>query len=383
MNTYYSLMPQSHAPRDEFFRGQMVPTFECPARLNLILDRLQKQPLGAMLDIATLPDNQALTASIIARTHDSNYLDFLQNIHRRWCDHEGYDRPEQRDSIEIIPHTFPTRNLRQLPPQSIYGQVGYFAMDTATPITANAYTAAFSAAMVTLHSAAAVICPSPPQTAPTRVRSQLRSDQRPAPSAFALTRPPGHHAAFDAYGGYCFLNYAAIAAEYFLQICSDDKTDASPPPVAILDVDFHHGNGTQQIFYRRNDVLYVSLHADPRFAYPYFLGASDEEGEGAGLGWNLNLPLPIGTAWPEYRVALETALQRIRDSGAQQLIVSLGTDTHREDPISGFSLDTPDFFALGQAIASLNLPTLWIMEGGYAQNVLGESVWQTLHGFES
>lgn len=178
----------------------------------------------------------------------------------------------------------------------------------------------------------------------------------------------------DLGGGYCYLNNAAIAAQ---ALC-----DSGADRVAILDVDYHHGNGTQQIFYDRSDVIFISLHGDPRSEFPYYLGYSDETGEGAGEGFNLNLPLPSGTAWKDYSIALNTALARIREFAPEALVVSLGVDTFKEDPISRFRLENDDYLHMGEAIAGLDAPTLFVMEGGYAVEDIGINAVNVLVGFE-
>jgi acetoin utilization deacetylase AcuC-like enzyme len=195
-----------------------------------------------------------------------------------------------------------------------------------------------------------------------------------APGAFALCRPPGHHAARDLFAGYCFLNNAAIAAQ--------SLRDLGAARVAVLDVDFHHGNGTQDIFYERPDVLYASLHGDPAQAFPYFLGYADEAGRGPGEGFNLNLPMPRGTIFATWRAALELALARIRAYGAEALVVSLGVDTFIADPISFFRLESPDFTTYGRMIGECGLPTLFVLEGGYAVAEIGINTVNVLSGFE-
>jgi acetoin utilization deacetylase AcuC-like enzyme len=195
-----------------------------------------------------------------------------------------------------------------------------------------------------------------------------------ARAVFALCRPPGHHAGSDFYGGYCFLNNAAIAAQAF--------RDGGAGNVAVLDVDYHHGNGTQEIFYDRGDVFFASLHGHPAQEYPYFLGYDDETGDGAGEGCNANYPLRWGTEWPAYETALDDALARIRRYRPEAIVISLGVDTFKDDPISKFKLDSPDYFKIGRKIAALGLPTLFIMEGGYAVEEIGINAVNVLVGFE-
>jgi acetoin utilization deacetylase AcuC-like enzyme len=194
-----------------------------------------------------------------------------------------------------------------------------------------------------------------------------------APSAFALCRPPGHHAHDDLYGGYCFLNNAAIAAQAF--------RDGGAERAAILDVDFHHGNGTQDIFYARKDVLFCSLHGAPEYAYPYYLGYKDEVGEGEGEGHNANYPMPRGTAYDVWGQALEQACRKIKGFKPDVLVVSLGVDTFKDDPISFFKLTSEDFRTYGGRIARLKLPTLFVMEGGYAIEAIGINTVNVLDGF--
>ena len=198
--------------------------------------------------------------------------------------------------------------------------------------------------------------------------------QNGAHSAFALCRPPGHHAASDLMGGYCYLNNAAIAAQAFI--------DQGRRKVAILDVDYHHGNGTQSIFYTRDDVLFTSIHGHPEAEFPFFLGYEDERGEGAGEGFNFNYPLAAGSAWERWSEALELACIEIERYDADVIVVSLGVDTFKNDPISQFKLDSPDYLRMGERIARLGKPTLFVMEGGYAVEEIGINAVNVLEGFE-
>ena len=192
-------------------------------------------------------------------------------------------------------------------------------------------------------------------------------------AAFALCRPPGHHAGSDYYGGYCHLNAAAIAAQA--------ARDAGIAKVAILDIDYHHGNGTQDIFWTRSDIFYASLHADPATDYPFYWGHADEVGEGEGKGATLNLPLPQGAGLNAFRVAQAKALEAISAFGAELLVVSFGADTYEGDPLSAFKLRTPDYAVLAADIAAAGLPTAIVMEGGYAVDALGANAASFLRGF--
>ena len=194
-------------------------------------------------------------------------------------------------------------------------------------------------------------------------------------AAFALCRPPGHHAAADVYGGFCFLNNAAIAAQAW--------RDDGAGKVAILDVDYHHGNGTQSIFYKRADVFFASLHGRPAQEFPFFLGYEDETGTGAGEGCNRNYPLPWGSGWAPWRDALEDSCRRIEAYTPDALVISLGVDTFKDDPISRFTLESANYLELGARIAALGRPTLFVMEGGYAVEEIGVNAVNVLTGFEA
>ncbi|MBW2121106.1 MAG: histone deacetylase family protein, partial [Deltaproteobacteria bacterium] len=283
----------------------------------------------------------------IAQVHTRRFIEFMQTAHEQW-------RKEHGDT-DALPICWPTRTLRQTESETIDGRLSYFSFDAGTPITSGTWQAATSAANVAM--------------------TGVELIQEGEEAVFSLCRPPGHHASMDLYGGYCFFNNAAIAVKALL-----GKEGAER--VAILDVDYHHGNGTQAIFYGRGDVLFVSLHADPAQEYPYFLGYADETGEGKGEGANRNFPMPWGTEWPSYLESLEKGLAIIRDFGPDTIVVSLGVDTFEEDPISRFRLKSDDYLRLGEKIGRLSLPTLFIMEGGYAVEQIGINVVNLLTGFE-
>jgi acetoin utilization deacetylase AcuC-like enzyme len=279
--------------------------------------------------------------------HDEAFIGFLRNAFQKFQAKHG------RDVVEAFPSSWPARRLRQIPGQDIDGVMGYFCFDTATPILAGTWAAALDAVNCAL----------------TAAEFTAQSGE----PAFALCRPPGHHAAQDLYGGYCFFNNAAIAAQWL--------TDRGRR-VAILDVDYHHGNGTQEIFDARPDVQVVNIHGDPLTEYPFFLGHADERGSGAGEGFTLNLPLPFGTAFDTWGAALDTACAAVDAYKPDAIVVSLGVDTFEHDPISHFKLRTADYPRIGARIARLGRPTLFVMEGGYAVAEIGENAVGVLTGFE-
>lgn len=341
MKTVYSDKHRLQNGRAELTDGILQACFENPSRADHILKAVKISKLGEILE----PENFDL--DLIARVHSIEYLNFLQSAWDEWQEVHG--------DVDALPLVWPVRGLRQLRPDYIDGKISYYAMDAGTPITSGTWQAAITGAHVSL-------------TAQKLINNGERS-------AFALCRPPGHHASSDVYGGYCFINNAAVAAQKFI--------DDGFTKVAILDIDYHHGNGTQDIFYQRDDVFFVSIHADPKLEFPYFLGHSDEIGEAKGKGFNLNLPLPFDTEYHQWNQALQTALLQIEKFAAQVVVISLGVDTFKNDPISKFKLESNDYLKIGKSIASLNKPTLFIMEGGYDVEEIGLNTVNILKGFEN
>ncbi len=340
MLTFFSEGSRQRQARSELHDGALVTPFECPERMDLVLAALSK----AAFEVRS-PSDYGL-APVLA-VHDADYVAFLENCWQAWqaAGHAG----------EAIPNIWPARTMRgDRIPQSVSGQLGYYALAAETSITEGT----FAAAMASKDTALAATDHTLATGEPT----------------FGLCRPPGHHAAVDQFGGYCFFNNAAIAAQRAL--------DAGKRRVAILDVDFHHGNGTQQIFYRRDDVLFASLHGDPDVTFPYFSGYADETGEGAGEGFTINYPLPPGTSVATWMAALDEALARIHQAECELLVVSLGVDIFEDDPISAFTFQHADFIALGQRLAEAGLPCVFLMEGGYAVEDIGVNVVNVLQGFE-
>ncbi|MDP2418514.1 MAG: histone deacetylase family protein [Hydrogenophaga sp.] len=320
-----------------------------PARLDFVLAELQRRPLGA-LQIPEVDDAALDTA--IARVHTPRYTQFLAGAWDEWVAMDPSNA--QRDAL---PSVWPLGNRNafrtDVLPHNFAARLGLFSFDSGSPLTAGTWAAARGGAACALAAALDVL--------------------GGARSAFALTRPPGHHAGADFFGGYCFLNNAAIAAQAL--------RDGGKQRVAVLDVDYHHGNGTQAIFYERADMLTVSIHGDPATEYPFFLGHADERGAGVGEGFNLNLPLPRGTNFATWNAALRQALDAVAAFKADALVVPMGLDTFEGDPISGFTLQSADYFAVGEALASASLPTVFTFEGGYAVDAVGSNAVNLLEGF--
>jgi acetoin utilization deacetylase AcuC-like enzyme len=323
----------AHAPSIEIHNGRIEPCAETPARAQAILDAIG--PTELPRDHGEAP---------ILRVHPRDYVDFLKSAYPDWlaAGREG----------DALPYAFPIAHRRPLRLDRIDARLGRYAYDTCTPVSEGTWTSAYWNVQTAL-SALGI----------------LDEGER---SAFALCRPPGHHCGADYMGGYCYLNSAAIAAEAAIA--------AGKRKVAILDIDYHHGNGTQDIFYARGDVFFASIHADPATDYPFYWGHADETGEGEGEGATLNLPLPRGTTRAAFQQALDTALERIAAFGPDLLICCYGADTFAGDPISHFAIQTQDYAAIASSIASLGLPTLVVMEGGYAVDALGANVAAFLSG---
>jgi len=336
MHAFLDPRQAAHDPRHFMANGTVLPNPEVPARVDIL--RAVAEAAGLRF---AAPEDRGLGP--VAAVHTAEYLTFLRTIHARWRRIEGA-------GDEVIPNIHPA-NRSDGYPLSAVGQAGYHQADTACPISAETWQAAYWSAQTALAAAAAVAAG--------------------GRSAYALCRPPGHHAFADLAGGFCFLNNAAVAAQALLD-------DGFRP--AVLDVDVHHGNGTQGIFYARGDVLTVSIHADPARFYPFFWGHAQERGEGAGLGANLNLPLPRGTGDEAYLATLDRALTRIGDFGADAIVVALGLDAHVDDPFRGLAVTTEGFARIAAAIAATGLPLVVVQEGGYVSDALGANLTSFLGG---
>ncbi len=326
-----------HAPKHFMANGALSPNPEVPARVDVL--KAGAEAAGCLFEA---PQDHGM--GTIAAVHTAEYLTFLRNAHRRWSRIEGA-------SEEVIPNIHPASRTDSYP-KSVLGQAGFHQADTTCPISAGTWEAAYWSA----------------QTAVSAAHTVADGGH-----AYALCRPPGHHAFADLAGGFCFLNNAAIAAQALL---------ARGLRPAILDVDVHHGNGTQGIFYHRADVLTVSIHADPIRFYPFYWGHAHERGAGAGLGSNLNLPLDRGTGDKDYLATLAGALEAIDSFGADVIVVALGLDAHENDPFKGLKVTTPGFARIAGAIAATGRRLLVVQEGGYMSDDLGPNLTAFLSGLQ-
>src|SRR5215208_2969458 len=332
MKVFYSEAHRKHEPPFEVFDGGLrTPYMENTDRMDRILNALND------VDWADVCEPKDYGLDPVYEVHDRDYIDFLASCWTEWL------ASEAKDKSTLLPATFALRRHPQKP-TGLLGRAGYYIMDLSACIVEGTYQAALASANCALSAAQATA-----------------EGER---ASFALCRPPGHHAGKDYAGGYCFINNASIAAN---RLSSKGK-------VALLDVDYHCGNGTQDIFYERGDVLTISIHADPNFEYPHYWGYADETGSGAGLGFHRNFPLAKATDDTRYLEALDEALTLIRKFAPKHLVVSAGMDIYADDPLGTIKVTTDGIGEIGRRIASLELPTVIVMEGGYANNVLGVNV---------
>lgn len=332
------------APQVEVQGGRRLPAFDRVGRIDVILDELDRRGGYSRYE----PEHYGLEP--VLAVHERGMVEFLEEADRR--------AGEGADGM-LFADTFLHRRLREYlagePDLGFQGRFGRYCYDTICGISPGTYAAAIEAAGCALTAADSVI--------------------GGGALAVALTRPPGHHASARLFGGGTYLNNAAVTAEF---LCSQGRAR-----VALLDVDIHHGNGSQAIFYERGDVMFASVHAEPTENYPFFVGFADERGAAAGEGANVNVPLPSNPGIDEYLRSLALALEKLDGFDADALVVSLGLDGHEDDPVQAASLATADFGRVGAAVGELGLPTVAVLEGGYALDSLGASIAEWLEGFAS
>jgi acetoin utilization deacetylase AcuC-like enzyme len=360
MYIVYTDRHRAHATEDVQVEGHPLNSREVPARAELILAGVQRAQLGPLV----APTDHGLQP--ILAVHDADYVSYLRS---------AYDESAAalNEAGPVFSWTFANRHAMRRP-KGVLGLRGYYAFGWASPILKGTWEAAYWSAQCAVTAAALV-----------------RQGQ---PVAHALCRPPGHHAASDLYGGYCYLNNAAIAARYLQQpLIDSSRTQAGQSEmlhggstgvgtlIAILDVDYHHGNGTQLIFYSDPTVLYCSLHVHPDQDYPYYWGDAGERGAGPGEGTNSNWPLPKGTGDQAYLATLDQALAAIREFAPRYLVLSAGFDIVQGDPEGGFCITGEGLQEIGRRVAALELPTVIILEGGYLLESLGESAVALLQAF--
>jgi acetoin utilization deacetylase AcuC-like enzyme len=345
MKIFYSEEHRKHYPPFEVFDGgQRVPYYENPDRMDRITSALNKT------DWAEWVEPRDFGLDPILAVHDQEYINFIASCWTEWLasEPEVAAAPGQH---AFLPATFALRRKARLT-SSLRGRGGYYMMDLSACIVEGTYAAALASANCALSAAEFVFMNSR--------------------NSFALCRPPGHHSGKDYAGGYCFINNASVAANWL----------SSKGKVALLDIDYHAGNGTQDIFYERGDVLTISIHGDPDFEYPHYVGFADETGAGAGFGFHKNFPLPKDTGDEPYLSTLNEALVMIQNFAPNYLVLSTGMDAFDGDPLGTFRVTQNGFREIGKRIAKLQLPTAVIMEGGYANEALGTNIVTLLENFK-
>ncbi|MFZ5961414.1 histone deacetylase family protein [Thalassococcus sp. BH17M4-6] len=338
MKAFLHPRQSAHDPQMFLANGVRKPSPEQPARIDAL--KAGAEAAGCVFELP-----QDFGQGFISAVHPAEYVAFLRNIHDRWTRMEGA-------SDEVVPNIHPGRHGLSYP-DGMVGQAGWHMADTACPIGAHTWEAAYWSAQTAVSATMAVI--------------------DGAGSAYALCRPPGHHAFADMAGGFCFLNNAGIAAQ---------ALTGAGLRAAIVDVDVHHGNGTQGVFYARDDVFTASVHADPARFYPFFWGHAHERGTGEGEGCNLNLPLARGTGDTGFLEALDVVLDRVDAFAADVLVVALGLDAHENDPFQGLAVTTPGFARIAERLRGRGLPAVIVQEGGYLQPELGANLTSFLDGWQ-
>lgn len=339
MKVFHSPASLLHAPITYFRRGKAIPHLEQPARYELLLDAARTA--GHDIGLAN-----AFGVEPIQKVHSSRYLNFLKAAWDR--------RSEIEPGLEhVLPSHFKRPEMDKYPVH-IIGQVGFHMADLSTPIHQGTYEAVMASSDIALSAAEYAISNG---------------------HAYGLCRPPGHHASAESAGGFCFINNTAVAAAHM--------RDSLNCRVGVIDIDVHHGNGTQSVFYSAEDVVTVSIHADPSSFMPYYSGYTDETGAGAGLGYNLNLPLPHGSGDQVYLNAIACALEFCQSKGVEALVVALGLDASEEDPNGALAVTTQGFIACGRLLGSTHWPTALVQEGGYLSEILGHNLKAVLGGFDA
>ncbi|MCT9126605.1 histone deacetylase family protein [Cupriavidus gilardii] len=351
MRAFFSDDQLLHQPRQFMRAGRLCEPTDVPARAAA----LQAALAARGIDLAVAPDYGRAPLEAV---HSAAYLDFLCQAYERW---QALARPGFEPGIEVLPNLSPYHNGKldqsrrpDCPTDSVIAQAGYYLGDLSCPLGPHSWLSILRSA----HSAVAA--------------ADYVCEQQDGGMAYALCRPSGHHAHSDRAGGFCYVNNAAIAAQGLLKRFGK---------VAVLDVDAHHGDGTQQIFYQRSDVMTISLHADPAGYYPFYTGYANERGYGAGYGYNLNFPLPHGTGDAGFLAALDSALDALRDYRPQALVLSLGFDTYVDDPISVLAVGMDGYRGIGERIHALGVPTVVVQEGGYEVEAIGPALDAFLSGF--
>jgi acetoin utilization deacetylase AcuC-like enzyme len=364
-----------HHRTTELLGSKLIPALECPERIEVIVAAVQQE---SSLELKTLcfesspSADKAVLHDLVRNSHDGDYLDYLSTVHAEWVN-RGLIKPDET----ILPECFPLQRLSRYkegterlrsPPKDIFARSGYYMFDMSAGISEGTWNSALASANLAVEAA----------------KYATKNASAGSCSIMALCRPPGHHCTTRLAGGYCYINNAVVAAHALRKFHHENPQEDIQLKIAILDLDFHHGNGTQDYFYKDPSVLYVSIHGMDE--YPYYSGAETEIGEGRGKGFNINYPLPSGSGINEYSKVLESALAAIEEFHPDYLIVSLGFDTFHLDPLGSFNIETEDYRRIATQVHSAaglkRKPSLILLEGGYVLDRLGANLCTFLLGWE-
>lgn len=339
----YSSKHQQHAPTAEYYHGNIIEYAEKPPRIELMRDHLQQAGLVDVIEVT-----QPIAPELLYLVHDPQMVAFMQNIRQTFEDRENFPQGTQYQvgdgELYLYPGFSPIRPFMNRVKESAVGGMGYYFTDREAPVGMGTWEAALYSASLA-HAGAEML-----------LKEQTKL-------AYALCRPPGHHAGTDFMGGYCYFNNAALAAKHLANQLGK---------VVLLDIDYHHGNGSQAIFWDDPDVLFISLHAHPSAEYPYYSGHADETGGPNAPDLVMNLPLPAGTTSEEFLAAVHQSLERTAAFQPQAIVLSLGFDTYENDPLSTFKVNSHTYHQIGKALAQTKLPMLVVQEGGYMVSALGQ-----------
>ena len=368
----------------ELLNGKSVPAFESPERLQAIIEALARdgsheyREIGGSGAEGSLPvsanaevNGERQLSRFISETHDAGYLEYLRTVYSEWVELGLITEDEH-----VLPECFRLPSVARAgrkprEPRDPSARSGYYSFDMSTGISRDSWTSIIASAELSVEAVKALF-PGPEQTTPRK-------------DVMALCRPPGHHCTTTMAGGYCYINNAVVAVQALRHFHQGVSSDDLPPKVAILDIDFHHGNGTQDYFYHDPSVAYISIHGQDQ--YPYYTGYEDETGAGDGEGANWNLPLPVGSSAEEYLERIGEAVSILEDVKPQYLLVSLGFDTYQGDPLGYFGIHTEDYEEIAKAIRGHpclgDIPAIILLEGGYVVGALGSNLLSFLRGWES
>lgn len=363
----------------ELLGAKLIPAIESPARIKAIVQSIQDSQDHDLRSITASQEDKDTTLELARATHESDYLDHIQNVHGQWL---AAGLVESHESV--IPECFRLHNVARTtlrPPKDIYARAGYYAFDMSTGMTEHSWKSIIASANLTVQAAKLLLSTSEGQSSPPK-------------SILALSRPPGHHCTGSQAGGYCYINNIALSVTTLRHFSPPNTrtrrtsnphfSSSSSLKFAILDLDFHHGNGTQSQFYDDPSVFYVSIHGEDEF--PYYTGAADERGpvNHPAFDTNLNLPLATGSTFEQYQEKLRIALDAISVFKPDYLLVSLGFDTFHLDPLGKFAIETENYETMGRSVReALKMPAVIVLEGGYVIDRLGPNLLSFLNGWET